>query len=269
MPDIITFAIQKGGVGKTTGVTNTAFALAQLGFKILVIDADPNQSNTTTTMIKDLSQRETYSLYKALGMELESGHMSTMACPGRHENLDIIPASIGIQDWESNVKGTPDETQGFARLIKDDDGLKKYDFIFIDTPPSKGSMLYNSLMISDYIIVPIPVSDQYAIDGFALFYETVKKTKIHNKKLSILGIQLTKIDGRAPTLVSTAEKLRGNFERRGLHVFETTIKLNVDLYKAQTAHKTIFEFDPKKSGALDFDNFAKELIGLIKKIKEQ
>jgi chromosome partitioning protein len=260
-PVIITVGNNKGGVGKSTTCVNLSAGLSKEGFRVLVVDGDP-QSNTTSTLLPDLGLRENSSLVKAL--EDPEGAFSPNACATRTEHLEIVPNSIRCMEWEVKSYSSIDSVLGFSRLMQNDKDIGKYDFVVIDTPPNIGPMLRNSLLISDYVLVPCPVGDQYALDGFSTFIQVLSQAKQQNKKLLLLGVVLTKYDGRAVTHKKNKTRIRAFFDSKGMPVFDTEIRVNIDIDRAHSHRKTIFEFDSAKSGAVDYLELAKEVIGRVK-----
>jgi chromosome partitioning protein len=264
MPEIITVGNQKGGVGKTTTVVNLADALGREGHRVLVIDADP-QANCTSILLKEIGLREQFSLVKALEAPVEEANLSSMACTTSNDNVDVIPNTIRCMLWERTAANTPDSILGFLRLSRHDTGLNKYDFILIDTPPNIGTMVNNALMLSDYAMVPIPTSDQFALDGLATFLRILQNIRSQNGKLKLMGVLLTKHDSRANIYVKNRERIINFFSSKGINVFKTTIRINVDIDRAHMKRKTIFEFDPAKYGAKDHAALAKEIAQIVEK----
>lgn len=261
-PCIITVGNNKGGVGKSTTCVNLSAGLARDGASVLVIDGDP-QSNTTSTLLPDLGLRENSSLVRAL--EDPEGAFSPFACATRTEHLEIVPNSIRCMEWEVRSYSGIDSVLGFSRLLQNDKDLAKYDFVIIDTPPNIGPMLRNALLISDFVLVPCPVGDQYALDGFSTFIQVLSQAKQQNKKLLLLGVVLTKFDGRAMTHKKNKNRIRGFFDAKGIPVFETEIRVNIDIDRAHSQRKTIFEFDANKSGAQDYAALARETFARVQK----
>ncbi|MGD9972737.1 MAG: ParA family protein [Desulfatirhabdiaceae bacterium] len=263
MPRIITVGNHKGGVGKTTTTVNLSDGIAREGFRVLVIDADP-QGNSTSILLPDIELREQFSLVKALAAPIKEGRMSSMACKTVNPNVDVIPNTIQCMVWERSVSTTPDAVLGFKRLIRNDKGIDRYDFIIIDTPPNIGTMVHNALMISDYVLVPIPTSDQFALDGLATFLKLIQNIRSQHDKLKLLGILLTKFDTRETVYVKNREKMLMFFKSKGIHVFDTTIRFTVNIDMAHIKRKTIFSFDSACQGAIDYRNLAKEVVKIVR-----
>lgn len=261
-PIIITVGNNKGGVGKSTTCVNLSAGLAREGATVLVVDGDP-QSNTTSTLLPDFGLRENSSLVKAL--EDPEGAFTPNACPTRTEHMEIVPNSIRCMEWEVRSYAGIDSVLGFSRLLQNDKDIGRYDYVLIDTPPNIGPMLRNALLISDYVLVPCPVGDQYALDGFSTFIQVLSQAKQQNKKLLLLGVVLTKFDGRAVTHKKNKGRIRGFFDAKGIPVFETEIRVNIDIDRAHAHRKSIFEFDANKSGAVDYHALAREVIARVAK----
>jgi chromosome partitioning protein len=256
---IITVGNQKGGVGKSMTVINTADALGRLGKKVLIIDADA-QANTTETLLLRIDKRLTNNLVAVLDAPNGGLTFSSAACETTNPNVWIVPNTLDCLLWEQRAGGTFDGVAGFRRILQSDPSLERlYDYILIDTPPNLGVMVNNSLMISDYVIVPIPVTDQFAMDGFATFLSVIARAKVENTKLTVLGVLLTLHDLRNAYCKQNRQSLENFFQSKSINYFNTVIRVNVDLSRALGKRRTIFEFDAKKSGAEDYMNFAKEI----------
>ena len=261
-PIIITVGNNKGGVGKSTTCVNLSAGLALEGARVLIVDGDP-QSNTTSTLLPDFGLRENSSLVKAL--EDPEGAFSPNACATKTEHMEIVPNSIRCMEWEVRSYAGIDSVLGFSRLLQNDKDIGRYDYMLIDTPPNIGPMLRNALLISDYVLVPCPVGDQYALDGFSTFIQVLSQAKQQNKKLLLLGVVLTKFDGRAGTHKKNKDRIRAFFDAKGIPVFDTEIRVNIDIDRAHSHRKSIFEFDATKSGALDYHALAREVIVRVEK----
>lgn len=258
-PIVVTIGNQKGGVGKTTTVVNLADALGRLGYTVLVLDADP-QSNTTSILLTQPELREKRNLVQVLTSSPGEGFFSASACPTENPNVKIIPNYIDCLLWEQKAMNTIDVALGFHRIFKIDQPLReKYHFILIDTPPNLGAMVNNALMISDYVLCPIPIPDQFALDGFSTFLGLIARIRQQNEKLSLLGVLLTKYDARATTYKRNKDLIEEFFVAHKLRIFHTIIRINVDLDRAHQKRKTIFALDKSKAGAIDYMTLASEI----------
>jgi len=266
MPYIITIATQKGGVGKTTTTVNMAAGLAELGKKVFVIDADA-QANTSKILLQQMELRETRNVPEVLS-DPNGGLFSAAACPTNYPNIMIVPNHIKCLLWEEQVRGSVDGILGFKRIFHKDEALQEYDYIVLDTPPNLGVMINNALMISHYVVIPVPIPDQFALDGFATFVSHIGKIRNQNTELKLLGVLLTKYDARATTYKNNRVIIENTFKSQRIPMFKTVIRTNVDIDRAHQKRKTIFELDKKKPGAQDYLAFAQEVIRMCDGQKE-
>lgn len=244
---------QKGGVGKTTTNINLAACLALKGKKILILDIDP-QGNTTSGMgitKKGLDK----TMYEVLiNDKLEP---SDAIIPTRIENLDIIPASVQLAGAEIELVQLEGREK---RLKKALDKIKdKYDYIFIDCPPSLGLLTINSLTAVDSVLIPIQC-EFYALEGVSQLMSTIELVKKNmNTSLEIQGVILSMFDGRTNLSIQVVEEVKKYFKEK---VYTTVIPRNVRLAEAPSYGMPITEYDPKSKGAEAYFEFAEEFLEL-------
>jgi chromosome partitioning protein len=248
---IIAIFNQKGGVGKTTTNINLAASLAMRGKKILVIDIDP-QGNTTSGL--GVSKKElTYSVYDLLTRNDVAA--SEMILHTATENLDIIPANVELAGAEVELvmmESRESRLKDAIETIKD-----RYDYIFIDCPPSLGLLTINSLTAVDSVLIPIQC-EFYALEGVSQLMSTIDivKKKL-NPKLEIQGVILSMFDGRTNLSIQVVEEVKKYFKEK---VYTTVIPRNVRLAEAPSYGMPIFEYDPRSTGAAAYDEFADEFL---------
>lgn len=242
---------QKGGVGKTTTNINLAACLALKGKKVLVLDIDP-QGNTTSGLGISKKKLE-YSTYDIL---IDNSIIAEDAVlPTRVENLDIIPASVELAGAEVELVATKGRE---TRLKVQLDSIKsKYDYIFIDCPPSLGLLTINSLTAVDSVLIPIQC-EFYALEGVSQLMSTIDLVKKKmNPGLKIQGVILSMFDGRTNLSQQVVQEVKKYFKNK---VYRTVIPRNIRLAEAPSYGMPITEYDPKSAGAKAYMEFADEFI---------
>ncbi|MEA4988580.1 ParA family protein [Anaerovorax sp. IOR16] len=244
---------QKGGVGKTTTNINLAACLALKGKKVLVLDIDP-QGNTTSGMgiTKKGLEKTSYEVMINDKLEPSDAILNTGI-----ENLDIIPASVALAGAEIELVQLEGREK---RLKKALDKIKsKYDYIFIDCPPSLGLLTINSLTAVDSVLIPIQC-EFYALEGVSQLMSTIELVKKSlNKNLEIQGVILSMFDGRTNLSIQVVEEVKKYFKEK---VYTTVIPRNVRLAEAPSFGLPITVYDPKSKGAEAYLDFADEFLEL-------
>jgi chromosome partitioning protein len=248
---IISIFNQKGGVGKTTTNINLCAYLAEMGKKILTVDIDP-QGNTTSGLGIDKNSLE-YSMYDVImGLNPQDAIIHTSV-----ENFDIIPSSMELAGSEIELTGKMSRESILKESILP---LKeKYDYIFIDCPPSLGLLTINSLTASDSVIIPIQC-EFYALEGVGQLMNTiqlVKKSLNHN--LEIQGVIMSMFDGRTNLSIEVVEEVKKYFKGK---VYATIIPRNIRLAEAPSYGLPIMNYDKSCRGAEAYEELAKEFLML-------
>ena len=250
MAKVIAVANQKGGVGKTTTAVNLSACLAFRGKKTLLIDADP-QGNATSGLGFEKNTIQN-SIYDAIinSLEIDKCILSTEV-----ENLDLCPANIQLAGAE--VELVPLISRETRLKIAIEDIKDKYDYIFIDCPPSLGLLTLNSLAASDTILVPIQC-EFYALEGLSQLMATVKVVQKHlNTGLDVEGVVLTMFDARTNLSSQVVDEVKKYFSKK---VYRTIIPRNVRLSEAPSFGQPIIIFDAKSKGAECYLSLADEVI---------
>lgn len=262
----IAIANQKGGVGKTTTAINVADALEHIGYKVLLLDLDP-QHNSTTTYGAEIDGVNT--IVDVLKKDCTAEEAIQKTPIG-----DII-AGDGLLAQEENYFNAQKARETLLkRAIKNVE--KKYDYIIMDTPPNLGVYMTNALTASDGCVIPIK-AEQYSISGLGLLIETINEiTEVLNDKLKIYGVTVNVYDKRNKLDRDTLENLPAVGKERGFHVFDTPIRVSQEIKKVQSmpdeidengnvmvTNRSLYQNYPKSNGAVDYVNFIKELQGVI------
>ena len=237
---------QKGGVGKTTTNINLAACLAIKGKKILIIDIDP-QGNTTSGV--GISKRDLDVTTHEILVE-DNQHPEEAVVATGIKNLDIMPASVQLAGAEVELIQLKGRDKRLKWAI---DQLKpKYDYIFVDCPPSLGLLTINSLTAVDSVLIPIQC-EFYALEGVSQLMSTIDIVKKNtNPDLEIQGVILSMFDGRTNLSVQVVEEVKKYFREK---VYTTVIPRNVRLAEAPSHGMPVIQYDPKSAGAIAYMEF--------------
>ncbi len=245
---------QKGGVGKTTTAINLAAALAQRGLKTLLVDLDP-QGNATLSFVEPDEVR--CSVYELL-VDPRVTVQETVIGSGSYENLDILGSRISLAKAEAKLIGEFDSH--FRLKDKLAPARDLYQYIVLDTPPTLGILTVNALVAATHLLVPIQ-SSYYALEGTDDLLDTYEKIRARpNPELQFLGVVITLDDRRTVLARDIREQIRTVF---GDKVFKTTISKSVRLEESPAYKKSIFEFSPTSSGALEYYSLSEEVLGRV------
>lgn len=262
MGKIVAFSNQKGGVGKTTTCVNMSAYLADKGYKVLIVDLDP-QGNATSGL--GFAKNEVKnSVYNVMIDETPIEDVALKTCV---DKLDILPSNIDLVGAEVELVYLREREHVLKRVLEK--AKDSYDFIMIDCPPSLGLLTINALTATDTVIIPIQ-SEYYAMEGLSQLMNTIKLVVKHlNQNLKIEGVVLTMRDNRAIISRQITSEIQKFFGKR---LFETAIPRNVRLAEAPSHGVPIMLHDTKCSGAKAYlsltDEFLARQPASIKKGKE-
>lgn len=247
---VIAIINQKGGVGKSTTAINLSAALGEMGKQVLLIDLDPQGNSSSGLGVE--KNRVSRCIYDAL---LNDIPLTDIIIPDVSKGLDVVPATINLAGAEVELVSE----MARENRLKDAIGPMRgrYDYIFIDCPPSLGLLTINALVAADKLLIPIQC-EFYALEGVTKLLDSMKRVKSRlNPSLDIYGVLLTMSDNRTTLSRQVSDEVRRFF---GKIVFETSIPRTVKLSEAPSFGQPITQYDPTGKGAQSYIDLAKEVI---------
>jgi chromosome partitioning protein len=254
---VLVVANQKGGVGKTTTAVNLAAALAQLGMRVLVVDLDP-QGNASTALSIDHAEG-TPGIYDVLigGATVSSVVVECKDAPG----VFVVPATISLAGAEIELVSLVARETRLRRALTtylDESAARseRFDYVFIDCPPSLGLLTVNALTAADEVLIPIQC-EYYAMEGLGQLLRTLGSIQEHlNPGLRVGAIVLTMYDARTRLAQGVADEVRAHFSDL---VLSTAIPRSVRISEAPSHGQTVVTYDPMSVGSLCYVEAATEL----------
>jgi chromosome partitioning protein len=251
LPRIIAIANQKGGVGKTTTTVNLGASLAELDYRVLVVDLDP-QGNATTGLGINPRTLE-YTMYDVL---LNDVSLDECVEPTEVKGLFVAPASLDLAGAEIELVPAFSRESKLKRAL--DEVIEDYDYVLIDCPPSLGLLTVNALVAASEVLVPIQC-EYYALEGLGQLTRNVDLVQRNlNAELEISAIVLVMYDARTRLGEQVASEVRAHF---GTTVCRNVIPRNIRLSEAPSFGKPITTFDPSSRGAVAYRELAREVSG--------
>ncbi|HZT06893.1 MAG TPA: ParA family protein [Chloroflexota bacterium] len=255
---VIAVANQKGGVGKTTTVANLGAALSEQGYRVLLVDNDPQANLAITLGVTDpeILSPTLGDLLVERGHNLTRGHVADaiVRTPSR---LDLLPANSRLSAAELALIGTIGREMIMRDLLAPE--IAEYDFVVIDCLPSLGLLAINALAAADGVVIPVQ-ADFLALQGLAQMLETVNAVRAKlNAGLTVLGAVLTMMDVRTAHARGVATMLREALIGQ-VRVFDAEIRAQVALKDCVQEGRSVLEYRAESQAAMAYRRLASEVI---------
>ena len=250
MARIIAITNQKGGVGKTTTSVNLSACVAQAGHRVLVVDADP-QGNTSSGLGVRVKEK-TPTVYEVMSGEAA---LESALCKTEVEGLFVLPSDIRLAGAEIELAAMDERERVLAEALSP--ANDRFDYVFIDCPPSLGLITLNALCAAGGVLIPIQC-EYYALEGLSELMSTLKTVrKKYNPYLDVEGVVFTMYAGRMNLTIQVVEQVKKYF---GDKVYKTTVPRTVRLSEAPSYGQPINFYEPNGKGAEAYTDMALEFI---------
>jgi chromosome partitioning protein len=257
MRHVVSVVNQKGGVGKTTTVVHLSAALARLGYPVLVIDLDP-QANASAT----LGLSDPYEVKSTIAtVMLDKTEPTAPWYDTIEEQVQLVYGHVQLTKVERDLPRISITMPALVlRKRLEKMALSEDHIVLIDCPPSLSLLTVNALVAANYCIIPMESGSKFSLDGYEDLEELIRDVRDVNPTLDILGVLVTRHDGRR----NVCRAMKAAIERRfGNKVFHTAIASATKIQEAETAKKSIFQLDRQSTGARDFMELGREVLSRL------
>lgn len=250
MGQVISIMNNKGGVGKTTSTANIGAGLHNLGYKVLLIDLDPQANLSDGLGVSEDEDIDT--IYEVI-----RGKTRNLPLYKTKSGFFLVPSDINLSGAEIDLHSYPKREYVLTQVLSK--YKEQFDYIIIDCPPSFGILSLNALTASDGVIIPIQ-SHYYALKGMTKLFSFIDLIRDNlNSQLSIIGLLITLHNKNTLLNRNVAESIEEFYDG---YVFKTHIRYNMKLAEAPTSGSDIFKYAPRSAGAIDYLELCKEIIAL-------
>ncbi|MBQ8546820.1 MAG: ParA family protein [Clostridia bacterium] len=250
---IISFANQKGGVGKTTSALNSAAMLGVLDKRVLLLDLDPQANSTSALGISKNAVK--YSIYEVFTGKVED--ISKAIIKTSFKNLWIIPSNMSLASIEAELTDQGGRVSYLKNILNELRGRDLFDYVIIDCPPSLGMITINALVASNGLIIPTQC-EYFALEGLTQLMMSVKQIKSrYNSNLNITGILITMFTPRfklSQEVLSELEKYYFDI------IFEQKISRSVVISESSSFAEPLYYYSKYSKSSLEYMKVAKEII---------
>lgn len=253
---VICFANNKGGSGKSTTCANVGYGLTQLGKKVLLIDGDM-QLNLSLSFFSDDEVLEyaqgTDNLYHAIRNQKD---LKDYIIHTPYENLDMIPSSTLMSSIEFELFTKWQREFILKKCLGSIVESEEYDYILIDAPPTLGGWVMNILCAADKVVIPVEATP-WGLFGLGNMFEFIEQVKQMTPNLEVMGIVVTKVDTRKSYFKQTFESLR---ELKDIHVFDTYIRVDSTVEWSQDNNVPIMAYRKSSRSAQEYMMLTEEIV---------
>lgn len=252
---IIAFANNKGGSGKTTTVSNIGAALAAMGKRVLLIDADMQMNLTLSFFDEEVALAHATgqkNIYYAIKGERD---IRDYVVPTPYQGLDIVPSTSLMSSVEYELFTKWQRELILRKCIEPLRASGSYDYILIDSPPTLGGWVMNILCASDFVVIPVEASP-WGLFGLANLFDFLDQVKGISPRLSVLGIAITKADERKSYFKQTVATLS---ELDNVRLFDSIVRIDCNVEWAQDNSMPVVAYKKYSRSALEYKKLAKEI----------